>query len=105
MRAAVEQLLFFGLLGVAGWLLLVRPQRRRAQALQEARDAVHVGSAVLTTAGLHATVAGVEDETLMLEIAPGVVARFAKQAVVRVLDPAPGDPETATASQGAPPAQ
>jgi preprotein translocase subunit YajC len=101
MRAAVEQLLFFGLIAVAGWSLLVRPQRRRARALQEMRDAVHVGSAVLTTAGLHATVAAVEDDTLLLEIAPGVQARFAKAAVVRVLDPAA---ETVSASQGAPPA-
>jgi preprotein translocase subunit YajC len=101
MRAAVEQLLFFVLIGVAGWLLLVRPQRRRAQALQEVRDAVQVGSSVLTTAGLHATVAAVEDETLLLEIAPGVQARFAKQAVVRVLDPAV---DSVPVSQGAPPA-
>jgi preprotein translocase subunit YajC len=101
MRAAVEQLLFFALLGVAGWLLLVRPQRRRAQALAEVRGALSVGTSVITTAGLHATVTAIEDETVLLEIAPGVNARFAKQAVVRVLDPA-GEP--APVSQGAPPA-
>lgn len=102
MRAAVEQLLFFALLGVAGWLLLVKPQRRRAQALAEVRDALVVGSTVITTAGLHATVTAVEDDIVSLEIAPGVVARFAKSAVVRVLDPAAqGTP----VSQGAPPAQ
>ena len=101
MGPAAEQLIFFVLLGVAGWLLLVRPARRRAQALQQVRDAVQVGSRVLTTAGLHATVAEIDDDTLLLEIAPGVQARFAKQAVVGVLDTAP---EPLPAEQGAPPA-
>jgi preprotein translocase subunit YajC len=102
MSPAVEQLIFFVLLGVAGWLLLVRPQRRRAQALQEVRNAVEVGTQVITTAGLHATVAAVEGDTVLLEIAPGVQARFAKQAVVGVLDAAA---ESAAAQQGAPPSQ
>lgn len=102
MRSAVEQLIFFGLLAAAGWFLLVRPQRRRAQALQAVRNAIEVGTRVITTAGLHATVAAVDADTVLLEIAPGVQSRFAKQAVVGLLDdPAVG---TAPAEQGAPPA-
>lgn len=103
MSPAVQQLLFFVLLGVAGWFLLVRPQKRRTQALQEARDSVRVGSSVVTTAGLHATVSAVEGDTVLLEIAPGVSARFATQAVVRVLAGPGSDP--ADPEQGAPPIQ
>jgi preprotein translocase subunit YajC len=102
MNAAAEQLLFFVLLGLAAWFLLVRPQKRRAQALQQVREALDVGASVITTAGLHATVAAVEDDTVLLEIAPGVQARFAKQAVVRVLAPAESN-DTATADQRAAP--
>jgi preprotein translocase subunit YajC len=101
---AAQQLLFFVLLGIAVWFVLIRPQRRRMQAIQHVRDAVEVGSSVVTTAGLHATVAAIEDDTVLLEIAPGVQARFARQAVVRVLDApldAPAGP--AVAQQGAPP--
>lgn len=101
MSPAVEQLLFFALLGVAGWLLLVRPQKRRAQALRATRDSVRVGSKVLTTAGLHAMVVAVEEDTVLLEIAPGVTARFATQAVVRVLEST--GPDTAVPQQGSAP--
>jgi preprotein translocase subunit YajC len=42
---------------------------------------------VMTTAGLYAEVQAVEDDQVHLEIAPGIVCRFARAAVARVLDP------------------
>jgi preprotein translocase subunit YajC len=43
---------------------------------------------VITTAGLHARVVSLQDDTAVLEIAPGVHATFLSQAIVRVLDEA-----------------
>ena len=97
---APQDLVFFVLAGLAAWLLLIRPQKARARALAEVRASLGVGATVMTTAGLHATVAAVEDDTVLLEIAPGVRARFAASAVVRVLEPA----DAAAPDQGAPPA-
>jgi preprotein translocase subunit YajC len=82
---APQDLVFFVFAGLAAWFLLIRPQRARARALQEVREALAVGSRVITTAGLHATVAELDGDTVLLEIAPGVRARFAAGAVVRVL--------------------
>jgi preprotein translocase subunit YajC len=102
-----QDLVFFLFAGVAAWLLLVRPQRARARALQEVREALTVGSRVITTAGLHATVAALEEGTVLLEIAPGVNARFASSAVVRVLtepEVTPDEDPPATPDQGEAPA-
>ena len=101
---APQDLVLFAVAGLAAWLLLVRPQKARARALAEVRSSLGPGSRVMTTAGLHATVTAVEDDTVLLEIAPGVQARFAASAVVRVLSEA--DPGTAPGvpQQGAPPA-
>ena len=90
---APQDLVFFAFAGLAAWFLLIRPQRARARALQEVREALAVGSRVITTAGLHATVAKLDGDTVLLEIAPGVRARFAAAAVVRVLtDAQPSGP-------------
>ena len=100
---APQDLVFFVFAGLAAWFLLIRPQRARARALQEVREALAVGSRGLTTAGLHATVAELDGDTVLLEIAPGVRARFSAGAVVRVLS----DVETsggAVPEQGGPPA-
>ena len=90
--AVLQQVLFFGLLALGFWLLAIRPQRARARALAQVRASLAPGSRVITTAGIHATVTAVEDDLVVLEVAPGVLVRFVSAAVVRVLDePVAGD--------------
>jgi preprotein translocase subunit YajC len=100
-NSGVSSLLFFAVILVGLYLLIIRPQRSRARQLEQVRSSLDVGSQVVTTAGLHATVAEMlDDGTLLLEIAPGVRARFLAHAVVQVLDetadadrePGPEDP-------------
>lgn len=84
------------LLVLAFWLLILRPQRARAKAAAEVQRSLVVGAEVLTTSGMYARVAAVDDTgPVTLEIAPGVSARFSRASVVRVLpaaDPPPSDP-------------
>lgn len=93
---ALQQVAFFALLVLGLYVLAIRPQRARARALAEVRAGIAVGSRVLTTAGIHATVTAVEGDDVLLEIAPGVVVRFVAAAVVRLvpdeLPDAPGEP-------------
>jgi len=88
----LQDLAFFAVLGLALYLLMIRPQRNRAKAMAEVRSGLAVGSRVMTTAGIHATVVEVPEDrdSVLLEVAPGVPVRFASAAVVRILEPAPG---------------
>jgi preprotein translocase subunit YajC len=81
----LEQLLPFVLIFLAFWLLLIRPQRKRQQALQQAQGEVVVGDQVLLGAGIvgHVTEAG--PEFLQLEISPGAHMKVARQSVARKL--------------------
>ncbi len=88
--AVLQQVAFFALLLIGFYLLAIRPQRTRAKALAEVRAALAPGSRVITTAGIHATVLETGDETVLLEVAPGVHMRFATAAVVRIVEPDPG---------------
>jgi preprotein translocase subunit YajC len=85
--SGLSSLLFFAVLIGGMYLLLIRPQRVRARQMSRVQSALGVGTRVMTTAGLIATVTQVDDDdTVLLEIAPGVQARFARQAVARVLE-------------------
>jgi preprotein translocase subunit YajC len=86
----VEQYFPLVLLALAFVLLIVLParQRKRVQAQAQAmQESLTPGSPVMTTAGLHGTVAGLGEGTVDLEIAPGVVVTFARQAILEVRKP------------------
>ncbi len=75
------------------WFLILRPARNRQREVMNVQQAITPGVQVLTSAGLYATVRAVEDDAVVLEIAPGVEARYAKQAIVRIIEPkAPAAP-------------
>lgn len=87
----MEQYFPFILLILAVLLLFVLParQRKRLQQQQKAlQDALSVGTPVMTTSGLHGTVAGLGETTVDIEIASGVVVTFARPAILEVRKPA-----------------
>ena len=66
------------------WLLIIRPQRRRAAALQELRSALTPGDRVMMTAGIFGTLVSVEGDSARVEVSDGVVLEIATAAVASV---------------------
>jgi preprotein translocase subunit YajC len=92
--------LIFLLLIVGAVVLFMRRGRARQRAVVETRNNVAPGVEVVTTAGLIATVVDSDDETVTLEIAPGVQSRFVRQAIARVVvPPSPEAPPDYPASE------
>jgi preprotein translocase subunit YajC len=58
-----------------------RRQRRAMQATIDLHDSLRPGDRVHTTSGLQATIAAITDDTVDLEIAPGVVTTWMKLAI------------------------
>jgi preprotein translocase subunit YajC len=86
----VEQYFPIILIALFAVVLFVLParQRKRAQAQAQAlQESLAIGTPVMTTAGLHGSVAGIGDKTIDLEISPGVVVTFARQAILEVRKP------------------
>lgn len=82
---ALQQVAFFALLVLGLYVLAIRPQRQRARELGAVRAQLQVGTRVMTSAGIHATVVELAEDTVLLEVAPGTQVRFATAAVVKVL--------------------
>ena len=77
----------FGLL----YFVTIRPQRNRQRAAQQTQSHLQPGMRVRTTAGMFATVAAVEDQEVVLEVAPGVHVRFLRRAIMDVIPDAGQD--------------
>ncbi|WP_084516628.1 preprotein translocase subunit YajC [Microtetraspora niveoalba] len=78
------------LLVVVFYFLLIRPQRKRQQEQLQMQNSLTPGARVMTTTGLFGTVVGLQDEDVILEIAPGVETRWVKAAIGRVVTPVDG---------------
>jgi preprotein translocase subunit YajC len=79
--------LLLGLVVLFGvlYFVMIRPQRRRQQQAMQTQRNVEPGARVRTTAGMYATVVAVEDQDVILEVAPGVEARFMRRAIMDVV--------------------
>lgn len=73
------------LVGVFFYLLILRPAKKRQQQQQATLNAVRPGQRIMTTAGLFGTITDVTDDEIGLEIAPGIVVRYVKAAVAKVV--------------------
>lgn len=73
-------MLLFGVM----YFMMIRPQQKRRRESERMQSSIAPGDEVVTIGGLYGTVTGVDDETVMLEVAPGVQTRYARPAIARV---------------------
>lgn len=65
-------------------------QRKALKALRDMQDSLAAGDRVLTTSGLHATVVSMGEDSLVLEIAPGVRTQWDRRVIREKLDAGTG---------------
>jgi preprotein translocase subunit YajC len=78
-------LIFIALLVAAFYFLILRPQRKRQQALQQTMGALSPGSRVMLGSGVFGTVVSVGPRQVVLEISPGAELTVLKQAITKIV--------------------
>lgn len=75
------------LMGGLFYFMLIRPQKRRAQAQQRLVNSLEVGDEIMTGGGIFGTVKEIDEDedTVTVEIAPGTVIRMVRRAVAQKL--------------------
>ncbi|MCA1223353.1 preprotein translocase subunit YajC [Streptomyces sp. 8L] len=71
---------------IGAMFLMTRSAKKKQAAAASMRNEVQPGVGVRTIGGMFATVKEVHDEMVLLEVAPGVHAVYAKNAIGSVLD-------------------
>jgi preprotein translocase subunit YajC len=78
-------LIFIALLALAFYFLILRPQRKRQQAVQKTMNALSPGNRVMLASGLFGTVVSVGPKQVVLETSPGSELTVLKQAISRIV--------------------
>ena len=88
-------LIILGILLLAFWFILVRPQRSRAREQKQLIHDLEPGDEIVSAGGLYGTITSLEDDEARIRIADGVEVRVAKRAIAGVLseDEEPEEPE------------
>ena len=76
-------LITFGLM----WVLLILPQQRRMKQHQAVVASLRAGDEVVTAGGVYGTITLVDEDTLAVEVAPGIVLRVLRSAVSQRVGP------------------
>ncbi|MFB7541246.1 preprotein translocase subunit YajC [Streptomyces zaomyceticus] len=71
---------------IGAMFLMTRSAKKKQQAAAQMRNEMQPGTGVRTIGGMYATVKEIGDETVLLEVAPGVHAVYAKNAIGAVLE-------------------
>lgn len=70
--SGMTTLIFLGIALAVIYFLMIRPQNRIRKQQTEFASSLKKGKRVVTVGGLHGTIAGLEDKTVVLIIAPSV---------------------------------
>ncbi|GAB4258337.1 MAG: preprotein translocase subunit YajC [Deferrisomatales bacterium] len=73
-------ILMFGIF----YVLLIRPQQKRAKEHKNMLEALKRGDEVITSGGIHGKVTGITDDVATIEVAQNVRIRVQKQAIASV---------------------
>ncbi len=79
-------LLFLGVVVIGFYLLIIRPAQRRQREAAAVVAQLSAGQEVMTTAGIFGTLRAVDDDSVLIEVAPGTVIKYAKAAIARIVD-------------------
>jgi preprotein translocase subunit YajC len=91
----MEPLIVLAVTFVLLWVLFILPQQRRVRAHQALVASLEQGDEVVLSAGIHGRITDLGPDEMMLEVAPGIELRVARQAVLRLVEHAgPTDAET-----------
>jgi preprotein translocase subunit YajC len=67
------------------WFVLIRPQKKRQVEAARMLNSVNVGDEVLTAGGIYGEVTELQDDALMVRIAPELEVRVARKAIGAVI--------------------
>lgn len=78
-------LLMMVLIFGAMYFLMIRPQQRRRREAESMQSSLGPGDEVVTIGGLYGVITEIDDDTVTLEVAPGIENRYARGAISRVV--------------------
>jgi len=83
----VSMLVLMGVLVAIWYFLIIGPERKRKKQMQEMINQLKPGDKIVTVGGIHGTVSGLTEKTVVVRVAEQVKIEISRQAVGTVIRP------------------
>jgi len=81
----ISTLIMFGAIFAIFYFMIIRPQQKRAKVQKAMLESVQKGDKVVLTGGIHGTVAGLEEKTVLVDVGNNVKIKFERSAVAVIV--------------------
>lgn len=81
----ISTLIMFGAIFAIFYFMIIRPQQKRQKEHQKMLDALQKGDKVIMAGGIHGTIAGIEDKTVLVDVGNNVKIKFERSSITSVV--------------------
>lgn len=81
----ISTVIMFGAIFAIFYFMIIRPQQKRAKEREKLLSNIEKGDKIVTSGGVHATIVGIEEKTVLIEIAPNVKIKVERSAIGSVI--------------------
>jgi preprotein translocase subunit YajC len=86
----MSNVILFGSIILIFYFMIIRPQQKRAKERQKLIDSMKKGDKVITSGGMYGTIAGLDEKTVLVEIADKIKVKLDRSAIATIIsDSAP----------------
>lgn len=87
----LSTLIMFGSIIAIFYFMILRPQQKKQKEHQQMIESLKKGDKVILSGGLHGTVAGLDERTILVQVADNVKMKFERGSVATVLREGEGE--------------
>jgi preprotein translocase subunit YajC len=73
------------------YFMILRPQQKRQKDRQKLLDALKKGDKVVTAGGMYGTIAGIDEKTVLVQVADNVKMKFERSSITSIVSEGAGE--------------
>lgn len=81
----MSTIIMFGAIILIFYFMIIRPQQKRTKEKEKMLSNLQKGDKVMTSGGLHGTVAGLDEKTVLLNVGDNIKLKFERTAISAVI--------------------
>jgi preprotein translocase subunit YajC len=81
----MSNIILFGSIILIFYFMIIRPQQKRTKERQKLIESMKKGDKVITSGGMYGTVAGLDEKTVLVEIADKIKVKLDRSAIATII--------------------